>query len=607
LLVSQINNLQLYFKYFFPIQYRFVTKSVSGSYLATNDGFWEGSESFTFSNAIYEFEFFNLKANSKTYEDKFNSIHDNQLAKIGEIGENNSLVYNLLYWTSYVAKFSMGDGYQQTIGFVGEAADIFNREYMFGSIGSYGAGTCYWDYGVSNVLTYTQELSRVEMLWDAESYNGTCDMIIPKEELGYYDIYDGSRFGVTVDLVTLTSALAVNLGILPTGFLEDVGTSTSYDIDGVNITFQPKYDPRYPRMAPMVCASWRPSSSSSKSYESTSYYGYGSYGYDDYNNDNNYDYYYNPYYYFDDDTPVGTKSFCFLKLGDTYAIPTLNHYFDFCLNCETSKHACDSDYDYGYYYYSSNDDCTRSRICDYFYLLPGLIMYGGDVDDTKKLVSLAMTYEAKDLNDAAQQASKYSAGFISLADDPDMFSFCNEECAMLSFIVYDSYKTVSPYFYDLQAAHCKDTFNIDAWSNLASNPPSDLTEQYYKCYNFKSNAFFSALGIAAGNVGFWVPLVLMCGLLPFIFVYFQITGVTLEKEVFTDSQKDKAAKELAEHLLSIIANKPKGVNQYGVLSQLARELQELAVAGEAGNAGDNNMLQTKKSQISPLEVMNEKP
>jgi hypothetical protein len=531
---------------------RYVTKPLTGNFLASQDGYWEGNDKFTYSNAIYEFDFTNFEANDETYGEKFEEIRNTYLKEVGELAKNQTLVYNLLYWTNYVAQFSMDDVNIQTMSFVASASAIFNKNYFYGSIANYEGGRCLSDHNVTNIINYDRQTSEVEIIWDEDEYSKSCSVIMDPVSLGYSETYDLNKFSVTIDLTSLTTALAANLGIFSADYMEDVGEVIEADINGLYVRFQPKYDPRYPNMNPVVCAFWN----STVDYDSDE---------------------------------VESNSYCFYYIrGSGLAIPTFNHYGDYCIDCNTTSQACEI------------EDAWCSY-CDNFFFVAGLIYYGDSNDSLEKLGTLAISMTAKQLNDAAQQAAKYSAGLDYYLPVDELFTFCNNECTMISFLMYDYNFGVSPYYYDLTNGHCEDSFNTNNWDSFVSNPPSKLTEQYFRCYSFRYDAVFNSLGVAMGNLDIIAPIILFCVLLPLIYIFLKAIGVKVEKERFSQEDRDRVTNELAMVLLSIESKEGNDqVELQGVLAQIVREIKHASVK-YTHNDNNSNSDDIKKIDKSNLQ------
>lgn len=77
-----------------------VPLEVSGSFLADDQGNWEGDKDFVYSKAIYFFTFNRLVSSESTYAAVIDSAL-NRLDTINEIMQANNLATTILFWTTW--------------------------------------------------------------------------------------------------------------------------------------------------------------------------------------------------------------------------------------------------------------------------------------------------------------------------------------------------------------------------------------------------------------------------------------------------------------------------------------------------------------------------
>ena len=95
-----------------------VPLEISGTYLADDNGNWEGDKEFEYSRAIYSFDFNRLETSEKGFAGIID-IALNRMDEITEIMKNNNLAITVLFWTSWVFVSS-------TYGFEANITDLQN-------------------------------------------------------------------------------------------------------------------------------------------------------------------------------------------------------------------------------------------------------------------------------------------------------------------------------------------------------------------------------------------------------------------------------------------------------------------------------------------------
>lgn len=68
--------------------------------------------------------------------------------------------------------------------------------------------------------------------------------------------------------------------------------------------------------------------------------------------------------------------------------------------------------------------------------------------------------------------------------------------------------------------------------NLQMDSPTPFVETYFECTLTRMDALINAVGIAGGNTGALVPVVLLC-LLPLLYVWLTATGHHSPKEEYS--------------------------------------------------------------------------
>jgi hypothetical protein len=115
--------------------------------------------------------------------------------------------------------------------------------------------------------------------------------------------------------------------------------------------------------------------------------------------------------------------------------------------------------------------------------------------------------------------------------------------------------------------------------------PTQLTQDYFECYEGDFSAFFDAVGIASGNTSLAVP-VLSCILLPLLYVFLILVKLAPPQKEYNKLEKDQALDILSLLLLRLRDGKTRGVKKNGVLMYLTKEL--IDAAREEGGYPDSD-------------------
>jgi hypothetical protein len=450
----------------------------------------------------------------------------NKLKSLGVEARNKTLVYNLLTWCHFIYNFNIPttDETFQSFYFTATPNSVFNRNHMYGNIGNVHA-SC----SVYPQVLYYKESSMLRISWSIDDYySASCDTIVNPFNYGYDGV---SNYAVAFDLISHTTAMAVNMGTISLDDLEienydpanvisymDVTTGVTYDL-----TYNSYFDPQYPYMTPIYCIN------------ATSKIKY---------------------------------AFCFIAVPNSiytlaeveyavnYGIPFMTHYYPSCLSCPGPGE-------------SLQDTCNNID------LLIGLVTY----NDSYTIFDLAFQYRdnAEQLNDFTQAAATEVVNNLPL--DSANFDFCGGSCTLFAISIYDYVDySITPDRFNLdpkagKGGACNDAFSSTNWVNLYQDniSPVPLTESYYKCKPYESDILFYAIGIASGNTSSFAPLIIIL-LLPILYLYLKITNQAYV-DPHSQYEKEMAQLEFISKLLDIRDNGGIDDNQNSVLQKIVQELR----------------------------------
>jgi hypothetical protein len=251
---------------------------------------------------------------------------------------------------------------------------------------------------VAPTASYDRSVGVFTISYPIDKYlaSPACMSILNPYHFGYTGF--GPEFTFRLDMQSAITAIGVNTGIIQLDDLELVPhTQSSFVSDGVLYFSNFYFYPRYPGMTPLQCVN------------STS-----------------------------------DQILCAISFGYVYAYPIFNH-----LGASfTSPMYCDCKTGIG-----------RSKQCNYFNLIPGLIFYDYEINDAtgyEDLVSLITSVNGRKLNRNAYNASADSVMQNQSSPEwrKEAFKFCTERttrgCSLLTIATSNPpLKTVSPYYYQV--------------------------------------------------------------------------------------------------------------------------------------------------------------
>jgi hypothetical protein len=111
---------------------------------------------------------------------------------------------------------------------------------------------------------------------------------------------------------------------------------------------------------------------------------------------------------------------------------------------------------------------------------------------------------------------------------------------------------------------------------LASNPPTQLLQDYYSCYPDMWTTLETAAGVAAGNTSLVFPIVLLL-LLPLLNQLLKCWIKVPTREEYKKADIEAAGEVMSVMLLRLRDDKHDGMIPNGVLMQLYKEVREAAL------------------------------
>jgi hypothetical protein len=269
--------------------------------------------------------------------------------------------------------------------------------------------------------------------------------------------------------------------------------------------------------------------------------------------------------------PSEYPSFCVIRIDELLGFPYFNH-----------KGPSGTE---GYPAYTPrickcSDTTGNSTACNEFNMISGFVLF--DSTDLEAIIEFAVTVKKLgDLNEMVFNATYASLSFANGQNDPSQrfyaltgynsntttyqnyhymgkpewrktaYRFCGRGClGLVAVNFFDTYSTaVNGDYHQVVNGSCRDTFTLNesAWQSLYANPPTILTQDYWKCrYLFKDNVI-NAIGVGSGTAGALVPLAII--VFSILIEYLGFRKAVLRSEMYTARELDKATEYWASHLL----------------------------------------------------------
>jgi hypothetical protein len=224
--------------------------SYTGSFLISDDGYWEGAKDFSYSSSTYSFSVVAYSATDETFKDDMSNIHSG-LLEAGAIAATQPLFANLILWMSLAFVNSSSNGAHR-FTLTGDPLVIFNRDYIDASVSSI-KGNC----NVTSTSSFDTSSGHMTISWKYKDFiaEPLCLATMDPILMGYDAMTGREMFTIQYDIRTLIMGLAVNLRVVKTEQLEEIKSYASNVIsNGLSIAINYYYDPRFAEMDPIRCA-----------------------------------------------------------------------------------------------------------------------------------------------------------------------------------------------------------------------------------------------------------------------------------------------------------------------------------------------------------------
>lgn len=217
-----------------------VLRPMDGVYMIDTNGYWQGETYFDYAKGIYSLSFNNFLGSEEDFAELITAGYE-EIQKIGAVAVNSSLAVNLLYWMVFSASAVWGNSVQQ-LQLTGSPEMVFDRRYKVASL-SNGNGVC--DVGSKTTFDKHNGVLTTRFNYEEFQSSETCTDIVNATHLGYLPLFDGDELRMDIDVRSLVTGAAVNMGILSPYELQVIPhTSSTVTVHGVSYDIDKFYNPR---------------------------------------------------------------------------------------------------------------------------------------------------------------------------------------------------------------------------------------------------------------------------------------------------------------------------------------------------------------------------
>jgi hypothetical protein len=474
-----------------------VPRPVTGTYLVSDDGVWEGKETFQYSHALITIQLNNLVSTVSDWNNYVGGLEYYLSLWVSSVSVNQNLAWNLLLLMEQRNSLNVY-GYSQVVSFTAVPSVVFDAETIYMSMASRDAGPC-------PIYTYP-DFSRQDALlsaaFDLDGLTNFCNGTVTigfTEQADNNTVYLSNHF--KFDMNSFSTAAAINMGLADTSILEQMLfppaladlVTFAYADNATNTTkryvLQQLINPVHEGMYPIYCIN---------------------------------------------DLDANEFLVCLLRQGYIFYLPVFNHMGGANASMYGDPNYCDCETGVGYETNCQQMDLLASFLFNRHYVtdlsrfyenlepLIGLLLrYNNtlfDMDPTQRRLFYRYlvrdTYEAS-LFTIRGEGSTVGQNFgASQHQTPDsrnsseLFEFCGFDCSLLAARFWDiGNVAISAYSYNLYFGSCGPIINLSRWDDVVASPPTHLEESYYRCTQLPLISLNNALGISSGIVSLLLTVI----------------------------------------------------------------------------------------------------
>ena len=230
----------------------------SASYLVDTNGYWEGSNLFSYDLGIYQISFQSVNMSLSDYSSIISSF-ESDIELLGNKMSYRTLGFNLMAWGTFSRHYDINNG-TVVIKTMGNIQEIFNIEY-YGYGFTSASDLCFpssTETSANAVLSYDYSTSTAGLKFTVDtSYAGNarttvepCEPLFNVEDDFFYDNGQSNSATISIDMKSVAIAYSINTGMKTISTLSQISV-----INDANSTqFYGLYiDIAYPGMTPILC------------------------------------------------------------------------------------------------------------------------------------------------------------------------------------------------------------------------------------------------------------------------------------------------------------------------------------------------------------------
>lgn len=234
-----------------------VPKTLTGTFLASTQGLWEGQVGFDYNQALYSFQFTNASFTLSQYQLYIQNIS----SSLPDLS-NFTLAITLIYLMSAVYA-SDSNNNAQFAQMTGDPSIIFNRQYIgpYMLMANSSEGGPYLNCSARYLQPqFWQSEATFHVEYDYNDFissGSSCNAVLNVVQF-FGEIFPNQQtVTVDLDMVSFSTVFAMNIGLLTLDYLEAVlpvdGEVIYINFHGIRYTYVQAYDIRYPGMDPIGC------------------------------------------------------------------------------------------------------------------------------------------------------------------------------------------------------------------------------------------------------------------------------------------------------------------------------------------------------------------
>jgi hypothetical protein len=194
-----------------------VPRPLTGTYLISNDGYFEGTVGFLYSHSLIRVQFNNLIVDLTGYQMNFEALGTSLESWVNDISVNQNLAWNLLLIMEQRNSINL-NGFSQTVSYSATPSAVFSTEAVYAAMSSRDQGTC----PAVAFPTFYRKDALLAATFDRSLLDTHCNTTFPAI-LSYVPSQNNTvGASINIDMNSFATAASVNMGYSSLENLEEV-------------------------------------------------------------------------------------------------------------------------------------------------------------------------------------------------------------------------------------------------------------------------------------------------------------------------------------------------------------------------------------------------